>query len=447
MDGRTVDPVLVEVRAHQREMQARPLGVHGEAGLQRGDSFRAAARAQQRLAQHAPTPPASRARPARASRTRSRIRRRAAAAAGPSRASAPGTSRRVYRDARDVSLVGSPRPRDSRGAKALGGSLEGRAGCGTGRRDMRASHASIAAARLAPRARSPAPCGSSCTANSSGRVRADVPEAVVGGGAQIGPAERVAGVERLGIDGRTACSPANDGSQRHAVDVARLSSPRGRGALPRRRVRDDARDTRAGRRSPGSLISSGTRSVLAIEEEAVLVLAVLAEALPVVGGHHHDRAVQEPAAVELVQQPPDELVRVGDLAVVRILRAVSLRRRVRRVRLVEVQEREEPRGPRPSIQCASASAAVAPSRCGALNAVRRGAFDGVFVEVEPLRDAGRTREDERRDRRPGAPSRRLEQPRERPVSGCRRKPALLRTPCCGGSSPVSSDACAGSVSG
>ena len=74
----------------------------------------------------------------------------------------------------------------------------------------------------------------------------------------------------------------------------------------------------------------------------MLLLAVVQQALAVVGGHGDDRAVVEARAAQARQQTTDELVRVGHFPVVGIgVLAVPLGRRVRRVRLVEVEEREE----------------------------------------------------------------------------------------------------------
>jgi hypothetical protein len=55
---------------------------------------------------------------------------------------------------------------------------------------------------------------------------------------------------------------------------------------------------------------------LAIEEDAVLLLPVVAQAFAVVGRERDDRAVVERGGAQLVQQPAHQLVRIRDLSVV-----------------------------------------------------------------------------------------------------------------------------------
>src|SRR6185295_7634239 len=82
---------------------------------------------------------------------------------------------------------------------------------------------------------------------------------------------------------------------------------------------------------------------LAIEQDAVLLLAVIAEPLAVIGKEHDDGPIVETQALELVEEPADDSVRRRDLAVVsvRIAGAERLGRLVRRMRLVEVKQEEE----------------------------------------------------------------------------------------------------------
>ncbi len=83
---------------------------------------------------------------------------------------------------------------------------------------------------------------------------------------------------------------------------------------------------------------------LAVKEDAVLVLAVVAEPLPVIRGEHDDRAVVETALPQVSEETADRCVGRGDLSVVgarRVLGAECLRRNVGSVRLVEVKEEKE----------------------------------------------------------------------------------------------------------
>ena len=81
-----------------------------------------------------------------------------------------------------------------------------------------------------------------------------------------------------------------------------------------------------------------------VDEEAVDALAVLAQALAVVGRHHQERVVPQPQAAQGLVQAAHELVRPRDLAVVgpaRVSAGVGLGRLVGIVRVVEVDPREE----------------------------------------------------------------------------------------------------------
>ena len=81
-----------------------------------------------------------------------------------------------------------------------------------------------------------------------------------------------------------------------------------------------------------------------VDEEAVLLFLVLAERLAVIGGDHHQRAVGNTERGQPRQEPPEDLIRVRDLAVVWGLGVTGLvrrRSRVRRVRVVEVDPGEE----------------------------------------------------------------------------------------------------------
>ncbi len=137
-----------------------------------------------------------------------------------------------------------------------------------------------------------------------------------------------------------------------------------------------------------------------VEKHPVLLLAVLAEALAVIGDDRDERAVEAAAALERRDQAADARVDVGDLAVVRRrLEAGGERRRriVGRVRVVQMHPAEE----------RLRAAAVEPLHRGVdhriaaplhlqLEPVAEAGEVGV-EGVEPLREAVRRGEDEGAD--------------------------------------------------
>ena len=83
-----------------------------------------------------------------------------------------------------------------------------------------------------------------------------------------------------------------------------------------------------------------------VDEEAVEVLAVVAEPFPVVGCDHQKGPLEQASGLERLAQSSDQAVRVGDLRVVgplRIARRERLGRLVGVVRLEQVQPQEERR--------------------------------------------------------------------------------------------------------
>ena len=98
----------------------------------------------------------------------------------------------------------------------------------------------------------------------------------------------------------------------------------------------------------------------------MLLLAVVEQALAVVGGQHDQRVVVAAELAQSVEQPADRGVGGGDLAVVgrAVARALGLGRRPGRVRLVEVDEEEEAAGPATPRATSSARVTVSrPARC------------------------------------------------------------------------------------
>ena len=159
-----------------------------------------------------------------------------------------------------------------------------------------------------------------------------------------GPPELALRVERLGVGRRVAHLAALDRRpQRAALDLGTAREAR---VVEERREHVDAprhRRRHAGAdRGPGHEEGHEDRRV--VHEEAVRLLAVLAEALAVVGGDEHERAGEGARLLEPPQQPRELLVDERDLAVVRRIgeaRGEARGRLVRRVRVVVVDPQEE----------------------------------------------------------------------------------------------------------
>ena len=77
-----------------------------------------------------------------------------------------------------------------------------------------------------------------------------------------------------------------------------------------------------------------------VHEQAVLLLAVVAEAFAVIREQDDRRSVVELMRFQIPDQLADDLVAVRHFAVVRRVLGEPLRRRVRLVRFVEMQEEE-----------------------------------------------------------------------------------------------------------
>ena len=75
----------------------------------------------------------------------------------------------------------------------------------------------------------------------------------------------------------------------------------------------------------------------------MLLLAVVAETLAVVGEQDDQGVVVEAARAEGIEQAAHDLVGVGDLAVVGLVASEPCGRRIRRVRFVQVEEQKEAR--------------------------------------------------------------------------------------------------------
>ena len=77
-----------------------------------------------------------------------------------------------------------------------------------------------------------------------------------------------------------------------------------------------------------------------VHEQPMLLFAVIAEAFAVIRQQHDGRSVVELVRFQIANQPADDLVAVGDLAVVRRELRKPLGRRVRLVRLVQMQKQK-----------------------------------------------------------------------------------------------------------
>ncbi len=139
---------------------------------------------------------------------------------------------------------------------------------------------------------------------------------------------------------------------------------------------------------------------LAIEQDAVLVLAVLAEPLAVVREEDDDRPVVDAEALQLVQQVADDPIGRGHLAVVLlgIARGEGLRRLVGGVRLVDVEEEEKGLLRRGAQPVERQPQGLGPRPLEAAEAAAGLELDAVLVEIEagpqpvlPLEHIGRHR--------------------------------------------------------
>ncbi len=262
-----------------------------------------------------------------------------------------------------------------------------------------------------------------------GLRRLDVLVPVVGQRRQVAPAQVQPRVQRLAIDpprlGGARPSRSTGLRERERQRPAREARGRGHaGHLGDRR--EDVGEGHGRRhrlaRAPAPRKLHEERHVdrLAVEQDAVLVLAVVVQALTVIREKDHERAVVEPALLQKRDHLAHDLVGSGDLAVVRkrVAALVGLRRLVRRVRLEEVQERkdaalrmgrnpirEEPLG---------LLAAALHAREGLVHARR---LDVVLPEVEAPRNSGRVRQNDRGDRAARGVAGRLERRGDRRGAG------------------------------
>ena len=161
--------------------------------------------------------------------------------------------------------------------------------------------------------------------------------------AQLAPAEMDSRVVRFAVDRLAAPAPR---SIEKGLSLQGLRWPQLQERSDRRHDVDQADGplhARAGLARARQLEEERHVEGLAVEEYAVLLLAMVAEPLAVVGDEEDDRAVIDTRAAELAEELSDHRVARRDLAVVgsAVAAAEGLGRLIRRVRLVDVQEQEE----------------------------------------------------------------------------------------------------------
>jgi hypothetical protein len=229
----------------------------------------------------------------------------------------------------------------------------------------------------------------------------------------------IAGIERFGVDAgfRDGASALEERPQRASLQ-RRLF--RRAGEIEDRRCEVDVLHRHGDARrpvAPRQFDDERHPRRLAIEKEAVLLFAMIAEPFAVIGKQDDGGAVVEIHPAQAIEEAPDDLVGVGDLAVVRRVGAKPCRRRVGLVRLVDVEEEEERLGAVAPLepgfrdrQRLFAAALHLPDR---QLARRRGHV--AVVRVEALADTRRLPQHECRHEAAGRPAVRGERPGDRPL--------------------------------
>ena len=148
-----------------------------------------------------------------------------------------------------------------------------------------------------------------------------------------------------------------------------------------------------------------------VDEEAVLLLAVLAERLAVVGDDDHKRVVETPTLLQPIEEPANLRIGGGNLGVVGALhgggkaRPIRLGRRVGAVGIVQMHPRQKRTvavfgEPRQRVIDHLAAGPLSGVEAGGHFVIRQ--VERVEVMVEPLRDAPSVIEHEGADKSPGA---------------------------------------------
>ena len=164
----------------------------------------------------------------------------------------------------------------------------------------------------------------------------------------------------------------------------------------------------------------------AVQQDPVFRLAVIAQPFAVVRHDCDNRAVEPSARLQTIEQPADQFIGVGDLAVVGLRHSMRCRRRVRRMRLVEVKKREHLRVGltiEPGAERVDGEAAVA------LRVGQRFTtpchLDRIVEEVEPVGDARLMPQNVRRHGGARRVAAGFEARRERAAGGLQRVPDVV----------------------
>jgi hypothetical protein len=178
-----------------------------------------------------------------------------------------------------------------------------------------------------------------------GRGTLDVVIARIDERSQLTPAEVHPRVQRLAVDLALRSGAAfGQVDQRHSRKNVRNPGADGAGNrgqdVHQLRRRGDAL---SGQVSSGKLDDQRNVKDFAIEEHAVLRLPVVAQSFAMIARENDERFVIETTPVEIHEEPPQDCVRGGDLAVVRIgvFRAERFDRLVGRMRLEEMKKKKE----------------------------------------------------------------------------------------------------------
>ena len=177
--------------------------------------------------------------------------------------------------------------------------------------------------------------------------RLDVAEAAVGERRQLAPAEVIARVHRLGVH-RLLGKAAATVKQRLQRPAAQVAGRRRLHQIEDRRhdvdVLNDVGDAPACARVAFLLDNQRHVDRFVVDEEPVLLLAVVAEPFSVIRQQDDRRPVVQLMRLQVLDQESDDFVGVRDLSVVGRVFRKTFRRRVRLVRLVEMEEEKRARG-------------------------------------------------------------------------------------------------------
>ena len=190
--------------------------------------------------------------------------------------------------------------------------------------------------------------GSSFRSYSSSRGARMYWQRAVGERFEHAPAEAVVAVECFRVDRLVRRSRPGPVGQRLERSPAQVAGHRRLHQVEDRRhdvgLLDEIGHAASGVRSAGLFDDQRDVNRFVVQEQAVALLAVVAQSFAVVRDEHDGRLIVELAGLEIAHETADDFIRVGDRPVVRRERAEPLGRRVRRMRFVQVQKQKQPRG-------------------------------------------------------------------------------------------------------